>query len=41
MPEGVSKEIFIDFSKYFDNEVFIEAGLKLEDRQKQLMNYPT
>ena len=29
MPKGVSKKIFAEFSKYFDNEIFIEAGLKI------------
>ena len=29
MPKGVNKAIFAEFSKYFDNEIFIEAGLKI------------
>ena len=40
MPEGVSKEIFIDFSKYFDNEVFIEAGLKIRRQAKAADELP-
>lgn len=26
MPKGVSKQMFKDFSKYYDNEIFIGAG---------------
>jgi superfamily II DNA or RNA helicase len=40
MPEGVSKEMFIDFSKYFDNEVFIEAGLKIRRQAKAADELP-
>ncbi|MYL41235.1 Eco57I restriction-modification methylase domain-containing protein [Virgibacillus salexigens] len=29
MPEGVTKELFNKFKKYYDAEVFIEAGLKI------------
>lgn len=29
MPNGVTKEIFKKFSKYYDNEIFIEAGRQI------------
>lgn len=29
MPNGVTKEVFIDFSKYYDKEIFIEAGRQI------------
>lgn len=29
MPNGVTKDIFIDFSKYYDKEIFIEAGRQI------------
>jgi len=34
MPEGVTKEKFNEFSIYFDNEVFVEAGLKIRRQAK-------
>jgi hypothetical protein len=34
MPKGVTKDKFIEFSKYFDNEVFVEAGLKIRRQAK-------
>lgn len=34
MPTGVTKEVFKDFIKYFDNEVFIEAGYKIRKKVK-------
>lgn len=34
MPKDVTKEMFNDFSKYFDNEVFVEAGKKIRLQAK-------
>lgn len=34
MPAGVTKEIFIKFSKYYDPEVFVEAGLQIRRKAK-------
>ena len=31
MPKGVTKDLFRDFIKYYDKEVFIVAGLKIRD----------
>lgn len=31
MPSGVTKEIFKKFSKYYDNEIFIEAGRQIRN----------
>lgn len=31
MPNGVTKEIFKKFSKYYDNEIFIEAGRQIRN----------
>lgn len=36
MPEGVSKELFLRFSKYYDQDVFIEAGRIIRRRVKKL-----
>jgi superfamily II DNA or RNA helicase len=40
MPKGVTKEMFAEFSKYFDNEVFVEAGLKIRRQAKAADNLP-
>lgn len=34
MPEGVSKEIFKEFIKYYDPEIFVVAGRKIRDIAK-------
>lgn len=34
MPPGVTKELFKKFSKYYDAEVFVEAGLKIRRKAK-------
>lgn len=38
MPEGVTKEIFMNFSKYYDQDVFIEAGRIIRHKVKALDN---
>lgn len=34
MPKGVTKEMFKDISRYYDKEIFIEAGRKIRNRAK-------
>ena len=34
MPAGVTKELFKDFIKYYDPEVFVEAGHRIRNRAK-------
>ena len=34
MPKGVTKEIFKDFSKYYDKDIFIAAGRRIRDLAK-------
>lgn len=34
MPKGVTKEMFQEISKYYDEEIFIEAGRKIRNRVK-------
>lgn len=34
MPTGITKDKFDEFSKYYDNEVFIEAGRQIRKRAK-------
>lgn len=41
MPEGVTKEIFNKFTKYYDPEVFVEAGLKIRRKAKAADAAPT
>lgn len=36
MPKGVTKELFKEFSKYYDQDVFIEAGKIIRRRVKEL-----
>ena len=36
MPKGVTKELFRKFSKYYDQDVFIEAGKIIRQRVKKL-----
>lgn len=36
MPKGVTKELFKEFSKYYDQDVFIEAGKIIRNRVKSL-----
>lgn len=36
MPKGVTKELFKEFSKYYDQDVFIEAGKIIRNRVKAL-----
>ena len=31
MPNGVTKDVFKKFSKYYDNEIFIEAGRQIRN----------
>ncbi len=38
MPDRVTKELFLKFSKYYDQEVFIEAGKIIRNRVKELDN---
>lgn len=40
MPKGVTKEKFNKFSKYFDNEVFIEAGKRIRKQAKAADTLP-
>lgn len=40
MPKGVTKEKFSEFSKYFDNEIFVEAGLKIRRQAKAADELP-
>lgn len=39
MPEGVTKEIFDSFIKYYDSEIFIEAGRKIRKTVKNADSY--
>ena len=41
MPDGVTKELWKKFIKYYDNEIFIEAGLKIRRRAKTADAAPT
>ncbi|RYG71105.1 type II restriction endonuclease, partial [Lentibacillus lipolyticus] len=41
MPEGVTKDIFNKFSKYYDAEVFVEAGLRIRRKAKAADAAPT
>jgi len=34
MPKGITKQLFLDFSKYYDPEIFIEAGNLIRRRAK-------
>lgn len=34
MPKGVTKEMFKDISKFYDKEIFIEAGRRIRNRAK-------
>lgn len=36
MPKGVTKELFLAFSKYYDQEVFVEAGRIIRRKVKKL-----
>lgn len=36
MPKGVTKELFLKFSKYYDQDVFIEAGRIIRNKVKAL-----
>ncbi|MEZ7281630.1 Eco57I restriction-modification methylase domain-containing protein [Limosilactobacillus fermentum] len=36
MPKGVTKELFMEFSKYYDQDVFIEAGRIIRRKVKEL-----
>lgn len=36
MPKGVTKELFLKFKKYYDSEVFIEAGHIIRRKVKEL-----
>lgn len=38
MPPGVTKELFKKFSKYYDAEVFVEAGLQIRRKAKAADN---
>lgn len=38
MPKGVTKELFKKFSKYYDSDIFIEAGRIIRNKVKQLDN---
>lgn len=40
MPKGVIKDLFKEFIKYYDEEVFIVAGLKIRDIVKSADNLP-
>lgn len=40
MPKGVTKDLFKEFIKYYDKEVFIVAGLKIRDIAKSADNLP-
>lgn len=39
MPKGVTKELFRKFSKYYDQDVFIEAGRIIRRKVKELDSY--
>lgn len=34
MPKGVTKEMFKQFSKYYDSEIFVEAGNRIRNITK-------
>ena len=36
MPKGVTKDLFMEFSKYYDQDVFIEAGRIIRHKVKEL-----
>lgn len=38
MPKGVTKSLFMEFSKYYDQDVFIEAGRIIRHKVKELDN---
>ena len=40
MPKGVTKEMFQEISKYYDEEIFIEAGRKIRSRAKYADTLP-
>lgn len=40
MPKGVTKDLFKEFIKYYDKEVFIVAGLKIRDIVKSADDLP-
>ena len=40
MPKGVSKEIFNQFLKYYDEDVFIAAGKRIRNLVKQADDLP-
>jgi len=40
MPKGITKDLFKEFGKYFDNEVFVEAGLKIRRQAKAADELP-
>ena len=40
MPKGVTKTMFLEFSKYFDNEVFVQAGLRIRRQAKAADDLP-
>ena len=40
MPQGVTKELFLDFAKYYDTEVFIAAGKKIRSIIKEADSLP-
>lgn len=40
MPKGVTKDTFKEFGKYFDNEIFVEAGLKIRRQAKAADELP-
>lgn len=40
MPKGVTKDLFKEFGRYFDNEVFVEAGLKIRRQTKAADELP-
>lgn len=41
MPHGITKELFKKFGKYYDAEVFVEAGLKIRRKAKAADNSDT
>ncbi|TLS35403.1 Eco57I restriction-modification methylase domain-containing protein [Pseudalkalibacillus caeni] len=41
MPQGITKEIFNKFTKYYDAEVFVEAGLRIRRKAKAADAAPT
>jgi hypothetical protein len=40
MPRGITKEMFNDFSKYYDKDIFVEAGRRIRNKLRGAENLP-